>query len=318
MDWEERIGRRLKLRDLNILLTVVQYGSMTKAAGALSVSNPVVSKAVSDLEHTLGVRLLDRSPHGVEPTVYGRALLDRGIVAFDELQQAVKHIEFLLNPTAGEVRVGASIAVATGFVSAVADRLSRLYPRIAFQVLSADSATTYRALEERKVDLVIVHIFRPHAEDHLNAEILFHEPHGVLAGARNAWTRRRKIELADLMDEPWTLPPPESLFGAVALEAFRSNGLDVPRAAVTASFPMRCAMLATGRFLTMGPAFVVRFPAWSSALKVLPTDLPATNRAVAIITLKKRALSPVAELFVKCAREVARPLAIATRRTSRS
>ena len=62
MDWGERIGRRLKLRDLHILLAVVQCGSMTKAARQLSVSNPVVSKAIADLEHTLGVRLLDRNP----------------------------------------------------------------------------------------------------------------------------------------------------------------------------------------------------------------------------------------------------------------
>ena len=83
---------------------------------------PVISKAISDLEHTLGVRLLERSPQGVEPTVYGRALLDRGVAAFDELKQAVKHIEFLADPTAGQIRVGASIAMAAGYISAVTDR----------------------------------------------------------------------------------------------------------------------------------------------------------------------------------------------------
>ena len=169
----------------------------------LSVSNPAVSKAISDLEHTLGVRLLERSPQGVEPTVYGRALLDRGVAAFDELKQAVKHIEFLMDPTAGEVRIGASIAMSAGFIAAVTDRLSRSHPKITFNVLSADSATTYRALQERKVDLVIVHIFHPFAENHMNAEILFHEPHAVLAGASNPLTRRRKLELADLIWEPW-------------------------------------------------------------------------------------------------------------------
>ena len=138
MDWEDRIGRRLKLRDVNILLTVVQSGSMAKAAEVLAVSNPAVSKAISDLEHTLGVRLLERSPHGVEPTVYGHALLDRGVAAFDELKQAVKHIEFLMDPTAGEVRIGASIAMSAGFIAAVTDRLSRSHPKITFQVLSAD------------------------------------------------------------------------------------------------------------------------------------------------------------------------------------
>ena len=85
----------------------------SKAARQLAVSNPVVSKAIADLEHTLGVRLLDRSPHGVEPTIFGRALLDRGVIAFDELRQAVKHVDFLSDPTAGEVRIGASITLDT-------------------------------------------------------------------------------------------------------------------------------------------------------------------------------------------------------------
>src|SRR5215211_225633 len=309
MDWEGRIGRRLKLRDVNILLTVVQSGSMAKAAEVLSVSNPVISKAISDLEHTLGVRLLVRSPQGVEATVYGRALLDRGVAAFDELKQAVKQIEFLVDPTAGELRIGASIAMAAGFISAVTDRLSRLHPKITFHVLSADSATTYRALQERKVDLVIVHIFHPFVEDHMNAEILFSEPHVVLAGASSPLTRRRKVELADLIEEPWTLPPPDSLFGGVVQETFRFSGLDLPRTVVTASLPMRCVMLATGRFVTMAPASIARLPTNNAALKTLTIDLPTSIRPAAVITLKKRPLSPVAELFVNCAREVAKPLA---------
>src|SRR5262249_35209542 len=73
MQWADRIGHRLKLRDLHILITVAQHGSMGKAAKQLSVSQPVVSKAITDMEHMLKVRLLDRTPHGVEPTLYGRA-----------------------------------------------------------------------------------------------------------------------------------------------------------------------------------------------------------------------------------------------------
>src|SRR5215470_18860533 len=105
--WDTRIGKRLRLRDLHVLLTVVERRSMAKAAQHLAVSQPAVSKAISDLEHTLGVQLLDRGPRGVEPTDYGRALIKRGIAVFDELRQGVKDIEFLSDPTAGELRIGA-------------------------------------------------------------------------------------------------------------------------------------------------------------------------------------------------------------------
>jgi DNA-binding transcriptional LysR family regulator len=88
-------------------------------------------------------------------------LLDRGLAAFDELRQAMKQIDFLADPTAGELRIGATIVVATGFVTAVLDQLSRRYPRIVFHLLAGEAGMTYGALEERKVDLVVTHILAP-------------------------------------------------------------------------------------------------------------------------------------------------------------
>src|SRR5262245_10919586 len=108
MDEIERIERRLKLHDVRVLMSVVQAGSMHKAAERLATSQPAVSRAISDLEHALGVRLLDRSPQGIEPTPYGRAIIRRGLAVFDELRQGVKDIEFLTDPTAGYVRTGGS------------------------------------------------------------------------------------------------------------------------------------------------------------------------------------------------------------------
>ena len=306
MQWNDRIGRRLKLRDLNILLTVAQCGSMSKAAQQLAVSNPVVSKAIADLEHAVGVRLLDRHAHGAEPTVYGRALLDRGVIAFDELRQAVRHIEFLANPQKGEVRIGSSVAIGASFISVVLDRLSRDYPDIAFHVLAGETAMVYRALAERQVDMVIARIFAPIADENVAAEILYNEPQVVAAGAQNGWTRKRKVKLADLMNEPWTLPPPESLSGSIVKEAFAEQGLPLPRTAVlTSAVPVRNALLATGRFLTIVPASGLKFPAQNPLVKVVPVDLPSTSRPIAITTLRNRALSPVAQLFADCARKVA-------------
>src|SRR6476660_4033871 len=154
MHWADRIGRRLKLRDLHILLAVVQCGSMSKAAKQLSVSNPVVTKAVANLEHTLGVRLLERNPHGVELTACGRAMISHSHAAFNELRQGVKSVEFLVDPTAGEVRIGTTHGLATSFVSAVIDRISQSYPRIAFHVVTQPGEAQLRNLSERRVDLL--------------------------------------------------------------------------------------------------------------------------------------------------------------------
>src|SRR3982074_2150758 len=127
MDEIERIERRVKLHDMRVLMTVVQAGSMGKAAEQLGTSQPAVSRSIADLEHALGVRLVDRSPRGIEPTQYGRAIIKRGVAVFDELRQGVKDIEFLADPTAGELRIGCTDAIADGPVLAVIDRLPRQY-----------------------------------------------------------------------------------------------------------------------------------------------------------------------------------------------
>src|ERR1700746_3241735 len=105
MHWSERIGNRIKLRELHILPAVAKAGSMGKAAAELAVSQPGVSKGVSDLEYSLRVRLFDRRPHGVEPTPHGRALLDCGLAVFDDLRRGVATLEFLSDPAAGELRL---------------------------------------------------------------------------------------------------------------------------------------------------------------------------------------------------------------------
>jgi DNA-binding transcriptional LysR family regulator len=126
----DRIGRRMKLHDLHVLMAVVEAGSMNKAAALLNTGQSAISRSIADLERAIGVRLLDRHPQGVELTEYGRALLNGGMAMFDELRQAVKNIEYLADPTAGEMRIGCTPILAATFVSAVVDRLSRRYPRM--------------------------------------------------------------------------------------------------------------------------------------------------------------------------------------------
>src|SRR5215470_12211178 len=210
MQLSDRIGRRMKLHDLHVLMAVVQAGSMSRAAQLLSTTQSAISRSIADLEHTIGVRLLDRGRHGAEPTEYGRALLDGGTAMFDELRQAVKKIEFLADPTAGEVRIGCSAFLATSFVSAVVDRLSLRYPRIVLHVAPTHTDALHRGLSERNFDLAITQKFGPFADERLGFETLFDDSFVVLAGVQNSWVHRRSIDLAELVNESWVLPPPES------------------------------------------------------------------------------------------------------------
>jgi molybdate transport repressor ModE-like protein len=309
MRWNDRIGRRIKLGDLHVLLAVAQTGSMAKAASELAVSHPAVSRAIRDLEHTLGVQLLERNPRGVTLTEYGRAMIDRSHAAFDELRQGVKDIESLADPSTGEVRIGTTPPLAASFLSAVIDRLVRRHPRMAFQVVVAESEQQRRNLSERRVDLLIFRSATIFEDEEFAFEPLFESPYVVAAGLKNPWLRRRRLVLRDLVGEIWALPSSDNSFGAFVADVFRSSGLAVPRATVVATaLEMRANLLRTGRYLSIIPEFWLQFPVRHPYIRKLPVELPIASGPIGIVTLKNRSPSPATRLFIACARETAEPL----------
>jgi len=304
-----QIGRRLKLRQLEILSAVADCGTMGKAAERLAISQPVISKAIADLERMLGVRLFDRSAQGVEATAYGRTLLKWSVAVFDDLRQGMREIEFLSDPTTGHLRVGCGGAMIEGILPVILIRLRRRHPRLTFEVTQANTGDVlYRELRERNVDLIMGRTGTRDLEDDLNAENLFDEPLFVVAGRCNPWAHRRRVKLADLIDEPWILPRSEVARATIA-ETFAACGLQVPRAEVIcSSIHMHSALLAEGRFLAMRPASVLRFGAKDRSIKVLPIKLPALPRPVGVITLKDKMISPVAQGFIECARDASKSM----------
>jgi DNA-binding transcriptional LysR family regulator len=210
---------------------------------------------------------------GVEPTGFGRALLSGGTAVFDELRQTVKEIEFLADPAAGEVRIGANPALAAGFASVVIDRLSRRNPRITFHLVSGYAEALLEQLRERNVDFLIARRFGPIDEERVDFEFLFDDVCVVAAGAQSPWARRRSIGLAELVNEPWVLPPPGSGIISIAMEAFRTGGLEYPRTIlVTDSNQARMNLVATGRFLAIFTDSTLRVPTRRFELRVLPVE----------------------------------------------
>lgn len=315
--WADRIGRRIKLRDLHVLMAVAQAGSMARAAERLAVSQPVVSKVIADLEAMLGVRLIDRDRHGAEPTVYGQALLRRGVAAFDELRQGVQEVESLLDPGVGELRIAAADPMAAGVIPVVIDRLSRDHPRIVFHIAGGASllAQQCEALRERKIDLIIGRLPRVIDEPDLDVAVLAEEPMLIVADARNKWVAKRRIKLAELMDEHWVLPDAESYVGSLVVTLFRDHGLGLPhRRVFGTSIQLNNALLATGRYLAFYPGSVIRLSGARLSIKALNLDMPVRSTPLGIITLKGRTPTPVTRLFMDCARDVMKPLAGERRR----
>ena len=140
-------------------------------------------------------------------------------------------------------------------------------------------------------------------------EVLYEDPYVVVAGSQSIWARRRKIELGELMDEPWALPPADSALGAIFVEAFLAHGLNYPHVAVsTQTMPARAALAATGSLLTILPSSALKFSAGNLARKALPIDLPTTSRPTAILRLKSRSPSPAVQHFIDYAHDTAKLL----------
>lgn len=305
MPWSDRVGSRLKLRDLRVFMAVASAGTMGRAAIDLAVSQPVISKSIADLEDALGVRLFDRSRRGVELTGHGQSLRDFGIAIFDELQQSVRRLEALTDPAAGEIRIGTTVPLATGLVSAALARMAIRYPKMTFHVVEADLNTLRtRDLRARNIDFAVARLLEPLSGDEFAAEALFNDPYVVVVGRNSKWARRRNVRLVDLVNERWVLPPIEVIL-ALLRGAFDAAGLKLPRPDVlTLSIQVHGNLLATGKFVTALANSTLGWGADHLPFKALPIDMPTTLAPVAIVTLRGRTLSPAAKLFLDCLREL--------------
>lgn len=316
MDWDSRIGRRIKLRDLYILKAAADTGSMMKAANKLAITQPAVSYAIAEMEHALGVPLLDRTSQGVSPTVYGEALIKRSLVVFNELQQGISEIASLADPAVGELRMGTTPPM-SAIASAVYNRLVPQYPRMRFELSVASTEILLRQLRQRDIDLAISRLADWVAADDLIVETLFHDELAVICSRQNKWASRRDVSLADLVDEPWVLPPSKGFLTHVIRKAFEDSGFEMPRPTVaTTSTYALSVLVGNSPFLTVHPRIVLTTPDSHPQLAAVDIRLPMTRGPIALITLKDRSLSPAAQLFVKSASAVVKEMGLVPQRSA--
>ena len=307
IDWESQIGRRLRLRDLYVFSSVVRLGSMAKAAQELGVSQPAVSEVIADLEHGLGVKLLDRGPRGVSLTAYGDALEKRSIAAFDELKQGIRDIEFLADPTVGEVRIGCPESISAAILQPIIETFTQAYPRVVLEIDTVNTLSFARRLRDRELDVVLARGGWPFEDPQLvadfNVDTLCDDELVIVVGERSPWARRRKVDIAELHVERWILTSGDRWNYQVITRAFRQRGLDTPNISIkTISVHVRANMVATGQFVTTFPRSVLDLYAGRFGLRILPVELPERSWPIKIATLKGRTMGPVVKQFIDCAR----------------
>jgi DNA-binding transcriptional LysR family regulator len=269
VDWERQLGRRVKLQALHALCAVAECGSLSQAARYFGCSQPAISALIAELEETVGVRLLDRSAKGVEPNIYGHALLRRWAVAFDELKQGLNDIESLAGSPAGELRIGCTEGVANAILKPIIEAFAAKHPSVCLRVnYDATLTPELSQLRDRNIDVCLGRWRKlPVADGDFNVEVLLEDETVVAASKRS-------------MPRPFL---------------------------VTYSVPLRISMVANSEYITVFPASILRFN-HDLGLVTLPVELPPQVWPIAIVTLRNRVMTPAAQLFCEEVRAFARTL----------
>ena len=234
------------------------------------------------------------------PKDYATAMLKRTKVVFDELKQGVLDLQSLADPTTGEVSIGYSnVIAATALFPKIIELFSEKYPRVIMHVdlVPSRSANFLPGLRDRNFDLIFARLptslSEEHSVDDISIEFLFDDPLVVVAGTPSRWARRRKIDLAEIAEEPWSLPPPKAWSYERVAEAFKAKGLSMPKARLlTYSMDLRAKLSAGGRFITVVPKSMRRLEGDQHSLKMLPVDLPARAWPIAILDVDQSDLEP--------------------------
>ncbi len=317
IDSDGQISRRLRLRDLHVFRTAARLGSMAKAASELGVTQPAVSEVIAGLEHALGVRLLDRTRRGVDTTIYGAALLTRSVAAFDELRQGVRDIEFLADPTVGELRIGCPESIAAGLLQPIIARFARSHPRVVLEVDTLTTQTFAPRMRERTLDLMLARsgwpLDQPALVEDFAIEPLYEDGLVIAVGRGNPLARRRHLSWSDLAGQPWVLTASDVWNHQMVSEAFAVQGQKPPTLLMkTVSVHLRAHMVASRPCITTFPRSVMMLQGRQLGLKSLPLALPPRQWPIFAVTLRERTPGPLVERFLQHARAVARSLSGST------
>lgn len=302
------VAKRVTLRELRLFLAVARSGSLLRAADDIGLSQPALSKAIAELERTLGVRLFDRGNRGVAPTPHGEILLRHAAGVFEELRQAVDDMGFLTDASRGNLRVGATPTICAGLLPRAIGTVLGNRPRFQFHVEELDAGKLRGELLDRSLDIGIGAAHVAGEGDALAFERLFDDRLFVVAGVQHPLAARRSVTLGEAARQPWVLPASD---GAVAVQLkgeFRQQGVEFPDSAVTTmSMLVRYELLATNAFLSVMYGSVLQFGNSPRLLRVLPIDF-SVGIPIGVIRAKNRTLAPSAEILVQALREAVRPM----------
>jgi len=299
------LGLRVRLQDLQVFISAVELGGMKKAAIRLGISQPFVTQTIKRMEAIFGVPLVERTRSGIGPTIYGEALLKRGLVAFDEVHQTINDIQSLKDINRGDVRFSAPQGVGSVIFADIVEQFIDQNPEAALHLRVETSLEEGLVkLRNRYSDFTIGALPRPLSPaletDDLKIDRVVEDEIVLVVGKDNPLLKKKDIRPVNLIGQRWILPPKEEWYRSVLVRWFKSAGLAVPSpSVVTSSAPVVAKLTGAGKYVTLRSRLFARY----HGLGELRCNLPTTRFSWSIITIKGRTLSPIAERFIEFSRD---------------
>jgi DNA-binding transcriptional LysR family regulator len=301
------IRSQLKLRQLAFLVRLDEERCLARAAACMGLAQPAASKLLRQIETSLGVKLFDRHARGVEPTDYGDILIRHARLAVSALELAREEIAGLKSGLSGKTTIGAIVNPGTILLPPAIKRMKQRYPGVLISVELDASRQLVERLLQGHLDLVVARVLDPPLADELVYEPLAaEEPHAIIASAKHPLAARKGLQLEDLVQQPWILPPPGSLVRERLLALCAQRGWSLPTNIVEAvALPVITSLLQHSEMVVALPEEVVMPYCDAGILSVLVRNLPLGVGAFGLITRRNHPLSPGAQLMLNTLREMA-------------
>ncbi|MGI8894672.1 MAG: LysR substrate-binding domain-containing protein [Casimicrobiaceae bacterium] len=302
----ERLARYLKLRELRAILAISQSGSILAAAAALGSTQPALTRTLAGAEAKLGVKLFERLPRGVRPTVFGEAILARISAIFGEIRGAAEDIAALNGLSQGTVSIGAMPLAAAGLVPKSLQRLFSARPGLRATVLEGNPEFLLNELRARRIEIVVGRVKLAEGDRDLGIEVMYDEALALVARTSHPLHRKPRLRLRDLANESWILPPADTAFYSQIAAMFERAGMPIPPHQIrTLSLPVNLGTVVRTKFVSIIPRSILILGFVGPGIRPLPVALPPTRGPVGFIRLAGAKETPALREFMTCAREVA-------------
>lgn len=305
-DLIQRLPRYAKLGELRVFAAVLEHRSFRRAAAALHLTQPAVTRSIASLEDMLGVKLFDRDQNGIEPSPHGLSLAPRVAAVFDELRRAAQELSLVSNGSTGTLRIGTLAMPAVPFLPVAVRRLTEAHPEIFVSVIEERQPELIDRLRRHDIDLAILRLALVKPDEDMRVDKLFDEKICVIAAAEHPLAGKRQLTWPQLMQERWVMPATDSYFFERVLRLLARNNLPMPRQVVEAtSINIQFGMVLHAGMLSFGMRSQVEFAPGKQLIVRLPYDLPAPASSVAALSLRTRDPVPLAQQLISHVRSLA-------------